>query len=116
MTARPRRAAAGASRSGGRSTGHRGSPTARQTRAGSCPSGGEWWCRTGSYRRLDGNGALLVGAEQADIAGAVGAAVAESETAAAAHVEGVLRVLAVRAGDHEAVFVVGDGHHLVHVL
>ena len=38
------------------------------------------------------------------------------EAAAAAHVEGVLGVLAVRARDDEAVLVVGDRHHVVHVL
>ena len=39
----------------------------------------------------------LLAAEQAGIAGAVGAAVAEGEAAAALHVERVLRVLAVGA-------------------
>ena len=55
-------------------------------------------------------------AEQARFGGALGAAVAEAEPAAAAHVEGVLGVLAVRARDHEAVLVVGDRHHAVHLL
>ena len=47
---------------------------------------------------------------------AVGAAVAEREAAAAAHVERVLGVLAVRGRDDEAVLVVGDRHVAVHLL
>src|SRR5450759_318371 len=64
----------------------------------------------GSNLCLDGNGALLGATEQADLARAIGAAVAKREAAAAADVEGILGVLTVRARDHEAVFVVGDGH------
>src|SRR5687768_4810831 len=72
--------------------------------------------RTSSDLRFDRNRALLVAAEQARLAGAFGAAVAEREAAAAAYVEGVLGVLAMRRRDHEAVFVVGDRHDVVHVL
>ena len=66
--------------------------------------------------RLDGNGALLVAAEQAGFTHALGTAVAEAEAAAAAHIERVLGVLTVRGRDDKTVFVVGDGHHLVHVV
>jgi hypothetical protein len=42
--------------------------------------------------------------------------VAEGEATAPPQVKGVLGVLAVRAGDHETVLVVGNRHHVVHLL
>src|SRR5215831_2575315 len=70
-----------------------------------CPELPPW-----SDLQLDGDGAFLLAAEEARRAGAFRAA------AAAAHVERVLGVLAVRAGDDEAILVVGYRHHPVHIL
>ena len=55
-------------------------------------------------------------AEQIGLAVAAGAAVTEREAAGSTQVIGVLVDLAVRGRNDEAVLVVGDRHHVVHVL
>ena len=60
--------------------------------------------------------AWLLAAKHADFGRAIGAAVAKREAAAATDVECVFGVLAVGRRNHEAVFVIGNRHHVVHLF
>src|SRR4051812_36518755 len=54
--------------------------------------------------------------EDVGAAGAIGTAVTEAETAAAAQIQRVVRLFAMGRGYDEPILIVGDGHGTIHVL